>query len=194
MNVYKKALPVAIAATALATLAAAPASAAPTTLDVTVKVQLKTTSTVKESAGVWFTCPTNQVLTGRSHSGDENGYTTYYCSSITVNDQPVQHVVLGLWSGPLKESSSTYVAPNDQAIVGRWHSGDENGSTKYLAGMFFWQGQQLRFSSAPTWSGALKESKHSWRAGSGQVMIGRQHQGDENGTTKYLSALVTLAG
>ncbi|MFD0887049.1 hypothetical protein ACFQ08_21085, partial [Streptosporangium algeriense] len=193
MNVYKKALPAAIAAAALATLTAAPASAAPTTLDVTVKVQLKHTSTVKESAGVWFTCPENEVLTGRSHSGDENGYTTYYCSSISINDQPVQHVVKGLWSAGLKESRSAYVAPGDQAIIGRWHSGDENGTTKYLAAMFFWQGKQLRF-SYPVWSGGMKESRHSWRAGEGQVMTGRQHMGDENGTTKYQSATVTFVG
>ncbi|MEU1735941.1 hypothetical protein [Streptosporangium sp. NPDC020145] len=191
MNVYKKALPAALAAAALATLTAAPASAASTTLDVTVKVQLSHTSTVKESAGVWFTCPGNEVMTGRSHSGDENGSTTYYCSTITINDQPVQNVVKGLWSAGLKESRSSYTAPNDQAVIGRWHSGDENGSTKYLAAMFFWQGRQVRFSS-PAWSGDLKESRHSWRANAGQVMTGRYHWGDENGTTRYQYATVTI--
>ncbi|MEV7010157.1 hypothetical protein [Streptosporangium sp. NPDC051022] len=194
MNVYKKALPAAIAAAALATLTAAPASAAPAAATaVTVKVELKHTSTVKESAGVYFTCPNNEVLTGRSHSGDENGYTTYYCSSISINDQLVQHVVLGLWSAGQKESRSLYVAPTDQALVGRWHSGDENGATKYLAGMFFWQGKQIHFSS-PDWSGYYKESGHSWRAGTNQVMTGRQHSGDENGATRYQYATVTIEG
>lgn len=189
---YKKAVPAAIAAAALAALTAAPASAAPAAATaVTVKIELKHTSTFKESGGVYFTCPTNEVLTGRSHSGDENGYTTYYCSSIIINDQPIQSVVLGLWSDRQKESSSFYPAPNDQALVGRWHSGDENGYTKYLAGMFFWQGKQVRFSS-PNWSGALKESGHSWRAGAGQVMVGRQHSGDENGYTRYQYATVTI--
>ncbi|WP_271218537.1 hypothetical protein [Streptosporangium carneum] len=190
---YRKALPTAIAAVALAALAAAPASAATSAAEPKVDVVLKHISTVKESAGVWFTCPDNEVITSRKHTGDENGNTTYYCSAIYIDGQQVQHTVLGAWSGAIKESRSTYIAPINQAIVGRWHSGDENGSTKYLAGQMYWQGKPIYFAD-PRWTGDMKESNHSFTAPAGTVITGRRHQGDENGYTRYQYARVVFPG
>lgn len=34
-------------------------------------------SVIKESSGTEFLCPTNTVMTGRWHKGDENGQTQY---------------------------------------------------------------------------------------------------------------------
>ncbi|WP_379570523.1 MULTISPECIES: hypothetical protein [Nonomuraea] len=62
---------------AVTVVAPAPASAAA----VTIKVERAYAETVRE----WidpFTCPTNTVLTGRSHYGDEDAPTTYYCSFV----------------------------------------------------------------------------------------------------------------
>ncbi|WP_344925343.1 hypothetical protein, partial [Streptosporangium carneum] len=150
------------------------------------------TESLREWAGIQFTCPANQVLTGRSHYGDENAITTYHCSWIYINDQQVQ-VSLGDWDAGQKESSSRFTAPADHVLAGRWHTGDENGRTKYRVATLHWQGKQVRLTS-PGWSGGLKESRHSWDAGSGQVMTGRSHSGDENGTTKYQYATVTVDG
>ncbi|MEV0390482.1 hypothetical protein [Nonomuraea sp. NPDC050643] len=116
----------ALAGLAAVTMAApAPASAA----EVTIRVERAYAETVRE----WmdqFTCPTNMVLTGRSHYGDENKQTTYYCSFIFVNDEQAR-VYVGDWTPGQKESRSSYSAPTDQALVGRGHTGDENGRTKY---------------------------------------------------------------
>ncbi|WP_181874199.1 hypothetical protein [Marinitenerispora sediminis] len=89
------------------------------------------TQTVRESAGVPVVCPTNQVLLGRAHSGDENGSTTYYCGLILIDGQQVQ-VSAPIWSGSQRESDSFFAAPVNQVLVGRQHSGDENGQTRYL--------------------------------------------------------------
>ncbi|GLK11211.1 hypothetical protein GCM10017600_46170 [Streptosporangium carneum] len=187
---HKKALPTVVAAAALAVLTAAPAFAADTAAQVTVKIELGHTETVKESAGVSFRCPVNQVLTGRAHSGDENGNTTYYCSSISINDQPVT-VGISSWSPPQKESTSRFAAPIGEVLTGRRHQGDENGPTEYRHAPLTWQGRPVQLISR-TWSGWMKENRHSFTTGATQVLTGRQHTGDENGDTRYLYATVTI--
>ncbi|MEU7900859.1 hypothetical protein AB0B45_49540 [Nonomuraea sp. NPDC049152] len=83
--------------------------------------------TVKESDGVPVTCPANQVLLGRAHSGDKNGNTTYYCGLIFIDVQ----VSAPYWSDAEREGNSSFNAPTGQALVGRLHAGDDNGPTKY---------------------------------------------------------------
>ncbi|MEU8378614.1 hypothetical protein [Streptosporangium sp. NPDC048865] len=190
MRTRSKAVPAALAAAALAavTMTAAPASASSATA-VTIRVERAYAESVPEW-NTQFTCPTNQVLTGRSHVGDENAWTTYYCSWIFVNDEQVR-VHLGDWTSGQKESRSEYVAPPDQALVGRAHSGDENGTTRYRTATLSWQGQTVRLTGA-AWTGEYKESNHTTHAGHNQVMTGRKHTGDENGKTRYLYATVAL--
>ncbi|MBO4269474.1 hypothetical protein [Microbispora triticiradicis] len=188
MRTLGKALSVVAAAAALsATAMAAPASAA-----VTIKVEQISSQTVREWWGVQVTCPPNQVLTGRSHYGDENAYTTYYCSRILINGEQVE-VHTGDWTSPQRESRSDYSAPNDQVIVGRWHEGDENGYTRYRSAALYWQGRQVRLIDGDV-SGQYTESSHTWQAKAGRVMTGRTHYGDENGKTTYRSATVYFEG
>ncbi|SEH01332.1 hypothetical protein SAMN05444920_12036 [Nonomuraea solani] len=188
MRTYGKALSVvAVAAALSATTMASPASAA-----VTIKMERVYTETVWESMGIQFTCPPNQVLTGRSHYGDERAKTTYHCSRILINDEQVQ-VHSGDWTSPQRESRSDYSAPDHQVIVGRWHQDDENGDTRYRTGALYWQGRQVLLANGDT-TGEYKESSHSWLAGYGKVMTGRTHHGDENGKTWYRFATVTFEG
>ncbi|MEU6424926.1 hypothetical protein ABZ860_03440 [Microbispora sp. NPDC046973] len=188
MRTYPKAVLAALAAAAAVT-AASPASASASA--VTISVRQGYSETVREWADA-FTCPTNQVLTGRSHYGDENKATTYYCSWIFINGEQVQ-VHMGDWTYAQKENHSSYVAPLDQALVGRWHQGDENGSTRYRTAALYWQGRQVRLTGA-YWTGEYKESSHITQAGYNQVMTGRSHDGDENGKTRYQYATVTFEG
>ncbi|MEU8378615.1 hypothetical protein [Streptosporangium sp. NPDC048865] len=193
MRTRSKALPVTLAAAALAVVAVtapAPASAS-SAAAVTIRVERTYSETVYESNSQ-FTCPPDQVLTGRSHFGDENRPTTYYCSTIFIDDQRVE-VHSGDWSAAQRESRSNYVAPLDQALVGRSHSGDENGDTRYRTGALYWQNRQVRLTGA-AWTGEHKESSHTTQAGHNQVMTGRLHSGDENGKTRYQYATVTFAG
>ncbi|GAA3411704.1 hypothetical protein [Streptosporangium vulgare] len=186
-----KALAAAAAAlTALATVtvaAPAPASAAAAT----IVVERAYAETVRE----WidpFTCPTNTVLTGRSHYGDENAPTTYYCSFVLIDGEQAQ-VHLGDWTSRQKESRSDYSAPDNQAVAGRWHEGDENGGTRYRTAGVYWRGQRVLLANGDI-SGVYKESSHTWHASGNTVMTGRLHSGDENGKTYYRFATVTLAG
>ncbi|MER5647651.1 hypothetical protein [Streptosporangium sp. NPDC002524] len=184
----KKALSVAAAALMAVTVAApAPASAAV----VTIEVERAYAEMVRE----WidpFTCPTNTVLTGRSHYGDETAPTTYYCSFILVDGEQAQ-VYLGDWTSRQKESRSDYSAPDNQAVTGRWHEGDENGYTRYRTASVYWRGQRVLLANGDI-SGGYRESNHTWHAEENRVMTGRLHRGDENGTTNYRFATVTLAG
>ncbi|MER7130202.1 hypothetical protein [Streptosporangium saharense] len=188
---YGKAVPLAVAAAAVAaTTVASPASAA-STAAVTIKVERIYQETVLERADA-FSCPANQVLTGRSHIGDENAWTTYYCSWIFINGEQVE-VHSGDWTSTQRESKSSYSAPTDQALVGRWHTGDENGMTRYRTGALYWQGRQVRLTNL-SWSGEYKESNHNVQAGYNRVLVGRSHSGDENGKTRYQYATVTFTG
>ncbi|WP_250563148.1 hypothetical protein [Sphaerisporangium fuscum] len=179
----KKLLPATIVAAAA--LPAPPASAA------TVRIELAHTSTFRESSGVEFTCPLDEVLTGRSHSGDENGYTTYYCSRVYIDDQQVQVLDADWDVGVQKESDGVpYTAIDGRALVGRWHKGDENGYTRYRTGALIWQGKRV-YVTDQRWSTGMKESGHSYRTSGDKVLTGRQHIGDENGTTLYQYGTVT---
>ncbi|WP_395847876.1 hypothetical protein [Cystobacter fuscus] len=104
-------------------------------------------------------------------------------------------------SAASKESSSTFIAPANTVLTGRWHGGDENGQTVYQYATL----QAVNEYNQPVpgtiavqtleWSNWIKESSGIWfDAPQGTVLIGRQHSGDENGNTRYLTGRVTLNG
>ncbi|MFJ4714327.1 hypothetical protein [Streptomyces sp. NPDC088785] len=92
---------------------------------------------VKESAGVRFVAPAGTVLVGRTHSGDENGSTTYYYADVIDQSGNKVDVVHGTWSSSVKEYNSSYEAPANQVLVGRWHDNDETGPTQYLTATLY---------------------------------------------------------
>ncbi|GAA0855744.1 hypothetical protein ACFQVD_15365 [Streptosporangium amethystogenes subsp. fukuiense] len=184
---YKKALTVAMAAAALATLASAPASAAAAP---TIEIIPGASATLKESNSV-YTCPAGEVLTGRSHRGDENGWTTYQCSRIRIDGELVSVQHNASWGPNQWENDSYFVTSGDQAFVGRRHFGDENGLTAYLSATLYWRGSQVRLTSR-NWTQEVREDNHSSQAGIDQVMTGRWHRGDENGFTSYEYGTVTV--
>ncbi|MEU4226252.1 hypothetical protein AB0F17_18290 [Nonomuraea sp. NPDC026600] len=146
------------------------------------------TQTVKESAGIPVTCPTNQILLGRAHNGDENGNTTYYCGLILIDGQLVQ-VSAPNWSDSQRESNSFFSAPPNEALIGRQHSGDENGSTRYATASLSAWGRTVELTSY-RWTEAQRESNSHSKGGGYEVMVGRQHAGDENGQTRYQYARI----
>ena len=98
-----------------------------------------------------FLCPSNCVLTGRCHSGDENGKTWYeYAELEAVDENGETRYQTGLLKCngklvkvvpyPLADmcvyaSSGKTVYPKDNlVIIGIKHSGDENGITTYCQG------------------------------------------------------------
>ena len=157
------------------------------------------TSGMKES-GSYFLCPSNTVMTGRYHKGDENGQTQYEYATlkaVDVNGNLVSGTITVedvKWDSSIKESSGNgYDAPANRVIVGRQHKGDENGQTYYTSAKV-----TINYSStepAPegtiivpnvrTESANMKESGSSFMCPSGTIMTGRAHTGDENGNTQY---------
>lgn len=136
---------------------------------------------IKESAGTEYKCAGNTVMTGVKHSGDENGYTQYECCSMEPQD--VSKAACA-WSEAIKEADSTYTCSGGQALVGRVHSGDENGSTKYYCcDLDNPAGQVLPDDTTCYWSGSQRQSSSDLQCNAGEVMRGRSHQGDENGNT-----------
>ena len=71
-------------------------------------------------------------------------------------------------------------------MVGRQHSGDENGYTRYNCAYLDIGGITYSPDAGTcTWSSGLKESSSSYVCAYDRLMVGRQHGGDENGTTWY---------
>ncbi|MFJ3231151.1 hypothetical protein [Streptomyces sp. NPDC086787] len=171
----------------LATATGAEASPAPTA-DITIIDAY--TETVQESAGTAVLCPTNQVLVGRRHIGDSDGYTTYYCAFVLIGGQPAK-VSSATWSDSQTESSSSFTAtPPYRVLVGQQHTGDATGSTRYAyATMRAW-GQPVALTNYG-WTPAQRESSSYSHAGTYEVMVGRSHYGDENGPTRYQYAAVS---
>lgn len=140
-----------------------------------------------------FLCPSNMVLTGRLHSGDENGNTVYEYASlkaISVNGEVIEDADITVqnvtWVEYEKESTGEgYDAPYGKVIVGRRHSGDENGGTAYAIGDVFYNGHPTYISNYHI-SAPKKESDGVWfKVNDDSVITARHHYGDENGTTYY---------
>ena len=90
---------------------------------------------------IYFTCPTDSVMIGRAHKGDENGYTDYKCATLYKNTEDEKNklvVKLDDWSDAVKEPGSDFTCGTDKVMVGRAHESDENGYTKYRCGQLFY--------------------------------------------------------
>lgn len=155
-------------------------------------------SVIKESSGTEFLCPTNTVMTGRWHKGDENGQTQYEYATLKAIDENGNDVSAKIevtdiqWSAEIKESASSFRASNNRVIVGRWHKGDENGKTKYATAIVRANGVIAQTTSDLT-SSNIKESSGIWFVtDADRVIVGRGHKGDENGYTWYISAKLLI--
>jgi type II secretory pathway pseudopilin PulG len=155
------------------------------------------TGQMKESNSTW-SAPGNTVETGRYHSGDENGQTTYvYATLKAVDSQGTKYTTnatitvdsLG-WEQSHKESDAVYIARGGTVIVGRQHSGDENGQTSYETGFIEFNGRRATLNGSIT-SPSIKESSGILYVAPSGVLIARIHSGDENGQTTYAYSTVS---
>ena len=93
---------------------------------------------IKESSGKAFKSTDNQVIVGRRHYGDENGDTEYATATVTLkrgSNNPTVTLVDCYWSTPIKESDGKWFKADAGCVmVGRKHTGDENGDTMYMSG------------------------------------------------------------
>lgn len=100
----------------------------------------------------------------------------------------------------MKESNSYFLCPTNTVMTGRYHKDDENGQTQYEYATLKAVDENGKSVSGKitvedvNWSSAIKESSSNFTAPSNRVIVGRQHNGDENGDTKYATAVVKYNG
>jgi hypothetical protein len=101
-------------------------------------------------------------------------------------------------STPSKEANSSFSAPDGQVLVGRMHTGDENGNTTYKYAPLIADpnsGVALKYKLQNTvWTDGIKQSDLSYSAPDGWVIVGRKHDGDENGKTSFQISQVVIDG
>ena len=152
----------------------------------------------KESSGAEALCPDDMVMTGRWHTGDENGPTKYECAALRLYDPYSQSTKAALirvtnrsWTHECaKEDGCGYVADGNRIITGRKHSNDENGPTRYETGLVLVNDQRTDVNDSKAGPKFKESSGQWWRSCSLEVMVGRQHWGDENGDTRYHAASI----
>ncbi|WP_349976516.1 hypothetical protein [Pseudomonas sp. WHRI 8519] len=83
-----------------------------------------------EDGAHYFTCPPNQVMTGRDHYSDENGDTVYRCKAPKTESGHRLTVTPGPWSKEQSEDGSNFQCEPGEVMIGRWHDDDENGDTR----------------------------------------------------------------
>ena len=94
----------------------------------------KRTDAIKEKNS-YFLCPSNTVLTGRCHSGDENGKTRYQTGIVKFNGKKAKVTHYPDADLVVRENGGLEVLPKDNLVmIGIKHSGDENGFTTYCQG------------------------------------------------------------
>ncbi|ELU8563675.1 hypothetical protein SD467_003677 [Vibrio parahaemolyticus] len=84
-----------------------------------------------------------------------------------------------------KESNHNFLCDPGFVLVGRRHSGDENGKTWYSCSKVLAGGIPVILKEIYI-SPPIKESWSDFTCPTGSIMTGRAHQGDENGNTLYI--------
>lgn len=93
-----------------------------------------------------------------------------------------------IWHEERRESASAFVAVDNREITGRRHEGDENGPTLYRTSIVLVDAFETRVINKSEMH-PLRESAGDWSYASAyDVIVGRRHQGDENGLTWYMTA------
>jgi hypothetical protein len=97
------------------------------------------------------------------------------------------------WESPISESfGAGYDAPLNRVIVGRQHSGDENGATSYATGIVKFNGYPTKVINYTTTTTRAESGGWNWfKTAANQVITGRHHMGDENGNTYYAMGIIS---
>lgn len=126
-----------------------------------------------------FKCPSNQVLVGREHRGDENKMSYYLCATVTQKE-----TLQTFHEQKIMVTDTGSTCPDSGVMTGRGRKGDENSPYwLYCAEVRDVWGKPL----VPSHTSSLpvEEHKHTAVCGENEVIWGMSHYGDENGLTRY---------
>jgi hypothetical protein len=89
-----------------------------------------------------YIAPHSQFITGRYHHGDEEEPTKYkHARAVNARGEPVWVKMEGGWHEFEEGEGPTFLCPANTTMIGRKHTGDENGWTGYVCGSL-WGGAQ----------------------------------------------------
>ena len=151
------------------------------------------------------------VIVGRKHTGDENGLTYYLTGKPKIFDvdlrNEVHEVRFAVFdrhnSDSFKQSNLNFTCEGNNVIVGRAHTGDENGFTTFvyaelavkkvnLIGKYNYSIGVVEPKDSLLFEESIKIAKESngeWALSKlGEYylpMVAMSHSGDENGTSTY---------
>lgn len=151
------------------------------------------------------------VIVGRKHAGDENGYTYYLTGKPKIFDvdlcnevHEARIAVLDRYnSDSFKQSNLNFTCEGNNVIVGRAHTGDENGFTTFVyaelavkkvnpIGRYNYSIGVVEPKDPLLFEESIKIAKESngeWALSKlGEYylpMVAMSHSGDENGTSTY---------
>ncbi|MCO1620147.1 MAG: hypothetical protein WBQ92_02445 [Pseudomonas alloputida] len=142
-----------------------------------------------------FTCNAHQIIIMRSHYGDETKpQTTYICATFKHGATEL-NVKNDEWTPWFPENKGVwFTCPQDTVMTGREHKGDETGDTRYRCSQLMKGTQQMSIHKSTEWSDALDENSHFYLCNPGTFMVGRWHEGDEKGDTRYRCATAWMQG
>lgn len=157
------------------------------------------TSSINEKNSSYL-CPSNTVLTGRCHKGDENGKTQYEYATLGAFDESgnsasgtivITNIIWSNWFN--EDSGSGFDAIGNRVIVGRKHKGDETGKTYYQTGIVKCNGKKVKISRYPQADLKLYESQgKTVLPKENLIIIGITHTGDENGVSTYYQGYIVV--
>ena len=151
------------------------------------------------------------VIVGRKHTGDENGLTYYLTGKPKIFDVDLRNEVdeVGIavldkhTTDSFKQSNLNFTCEGNNVIVGRTHTGDENGFTTFvyaelavkkvnLIGKYNYSIGVVEPKDSLLFEESIKIAKESngeWALSKlGEYylpMVAMSHSGDENGTSTY---------
>lgn len=151
------------------------------------------------------------VIVGRKHTGDENGLTYYLTGKPKIFDVDLRNEVHEVrfavfdrhTTDSFKQSNLNFTCEGNNVIVGRTHTGDENGFTTFvyaelavkkvnLIGKYNYSIGVVEPKDSLLFEESIKIAKESngeWALSKlGEYylpMVAMSHSGDENGTSTY---------
>lgn len=144
----------------------------------TIQPDAKWSASQKESDHD-YRCPSNKVLVGRKHVGDENKDTGYLCATVTQGSQ-----LQTFNEEKLTVNDTGAACPFPKVMTGRGRKGDENSPYWLYCSEVrdSWEDPLIPTHTSTREGG---ESDHALPCFKNEVLWGMSHYDDENGLTRY---------
>jgi hypothetical protein len=142
---------------------------------------------VSENVGTTtkFTCGLHEVMLGRKVEG---GMQTYTCATFQLDSKTLGVTDIS-WSDNIPEMTGVYfMCPPGKVMVGRHQLIPVFGITTYACGALTHNDNNLNIRWFDGWSAPQNENKSNFTCPDDSFLVGRYHDGDDEGPTRYRCA------